>query len=392
MAIAAIRGTSKKTSKRTRNGDAAGRRRKSPEPDAAPCRVPYVACRDLPRHIHPIRAAYIRAWEKKWVNGTCLHYYFFNRSDKAGTGGWAGPSAQKAVVRRAFHAWKDAGIGLDLREVTDAADAEIRVGFLMGDGCWSFLGRDAIDIAADPRERTMNFDADLTSSGGWSTALHMVGHALGFTHPHQTRPSGIIWNETAVIRHYGSAPHFLDPDAIRENILASRVTPAAGDATRSAASVMHCFIPRGLIDHPPGLRTGLVPARDLSAEDISMAQQAYPPMTRMTDEVLQLGVSAPLALAPGEQTNFRIQPLVTRDYSIQTFGASDTVMVLFEEIGGLSLFEEMDGEAEFVAGHDDSGEAGNARIDVRLLRDREYVLRVRLYYAARAGETAIMMW
>ena len=90
-----------------------------------------------------------------------------------------------------------------------------------------------------------------------------------------------------------------------------------------------------------------------------------------------------LLIAAGEQVNFTIRPRYTRDYTIQTFGGSDTVVVLFEDI---------DGAPRFLAGDDDSGFERNARLDIRLYRGQEYVLRVRLYYSFLSGETAVFMW
>ena len=43
-------------------------------------------------------------------------------------------------------------------------------------------------------------------------------------------------------------------------------------------------------------------------------------------------------------------------------------------------------------GDDDSGEDRNAYIRRRLHAGRTYVLRLRLYYAADSGETAVMWW
>jgi hypothetical protein len=90
-----------------------------------------------------------------------------------------------------------------------------------------------------------------------------------------------------------------------------------------------------------------------------------------------------LNIGPGGQSNFVIRPAATRKYEIRTFGASDTVMVLFEDDNG---------ELRYLAGDDDSGEDYNASLQVKLLKGRRYVLRVRLYYEDRAGETALMMW
>lgn len=90
-----------------------------------------------------------------------------------------------------------------------------------------------------------------------------------------------------------------------------------------------------------------------------------------------------LSLAPAEQKNFSITPSETRDYTIQTFGRSDTVMVLFED---------QTGDFKYVAGYDDSGTGLNSQINVRLYQGRRYILRIRLYHNYATSETAVMMW
>ena len=76
--------------------------------------------------------------------------------------------------------------------MSTSAEAEIRIGFQPGSS-WSYVGRDAIDLVSDFNERTMNFGWDLTTSYGCDTALHEIGHALGFPHEHQNPNAGIIW-------------------------------------------------------------------------------------------------------------------------------------------------------------------------------------------------------
>jgi hypothetical protein len=41
---------------------------------------------------------------------------------------------------------------------------------------------------------------------------------------------------------------------------------------------------------------------------------------------------------------------------------------------------------------DDSGEDTNAYFRYKLIKGRKYVLRIRLYYSDRPGQTAVMMW
>lgn len=76
-------------------------------------------------------------------------------------------------------------------------------------------------------------------------------------------------------------------------------------------------------------------------------------------------------------------PEISRKYTMQTFGDIDTVMVLFEDV---------DGSPTYLSGDDDSGTKQNASIEMRLLRDRTYYLRLRLYYSNRAGNGAVMVW
>ena len=90
-----------------------------------------------------------------------------------------------------------------------------------------------------------------------------------------------------------------------------------------------------------------------------------------------------LSLSPNEQANFTISPTSTREYTIQTFGRTDTVMVLFEDLG--------DGDYQYVAGDDDSGYNRNAKIQLRLYANRKYVLRIRLYYEWSSGTTAVLL-
>ena len=72
----------------------------SAPPETTDCRRP------APAGMHPLRAWHISANDRKWVNGTTLHYAFFNRNRDGQEGAWIGGAAQKAAVRKAFQAWK----------------------------------------------------------------------------------------------------------------------------------------------------------------------------------------------------------------------------------------------------------------------------------------------
>jgi hypothetical protein len=343
---------------------------------------PYCALPEVPEPtfeptVSAHRASLIRYISKKWVNGTKLRYYFFE------SGPYATNQVQKDVVRQGFQVWRDVGLGLVFEEVSQISEAEIRIGFLQGDGSWSYVGRDVLQFPGQS-ERTMNFGWDLTADPrGVDTPVHEIGHTLGFPHEHQNPFAGIEWDEEAVYRYFGAPPNRWSRQTTFNNILRQLSLGEVEGSTWDPDSIMHYSFPSGLILKPEQYRTsGIRPGLGLSQHDIAQARLFYPPLEDIYP-ALKPFQSEPLTLAPAEQKNFRVQPDATRTYTIQTFGNSDTVMVLFED---------QNGDLRYVAGDDDSGQDRNARIRVRLYQGRKYVLRIRLYLNYSAGATAVMMW
>ena len=56
------------------------------------------------------------------------------------------------------------------------------------------------------------------------------------------------------------------------------------------------------------------------------------------------------------------------------------------------LFEDNEGTLEQFAADDDRGWNRNAYLEVRLIKGKQYVHRVRLYYSNASGNEAVMMW
>lgn len=341
------------------------------------CSVPEVPEKPIDSSVSAHRASLIRYISKKWVNGTKLRYYFFE------SGPYSANNIQKDRVRQGFKVWEDVGIGITFEEITDIAEAEIRIGFLQGDGAWSYIGRDVLEYPGQS-ERTMNFGWDLTADPrGVDTPVHEIGHTLGFPHEHQNPFAGIEWDEEAVYAYFGGEPNNWPRETTYYNILRKLSTGEVDGSVWDPDSVMHYGFPGGLIVQPEQYRNGLQPKLGLSEHDIAQARLFYPPLNESLYPELKPFRSEILSLAPAEQKNFRVLPEATRYYTIQTFGSADTVIVLFED---------QNGDLKYVTGDDDSGQDRNARIYVRLYKDRKYVLRVRLYFNFSAGSTAVMMW
>jgi len=342
------------------------------------CDLPAVPERPLDRNIDAERAFLIRYIEKKWVNNTILHYYFFDSPR-----GWRGDDSQKEAVRKAFQKWKKIGIGIKFLEVDDPADAEIRIGFLRGRS-WSYVGRDAIDLEIPVHDRTMNFGWDLTTQYGGDTAIHEIGHALGFPHEHQNPNAGIIWNEEAVYEYFSGPPNNWDSDTIYRNIIRKISPSMVSGSTWDKDSIMHYSFNAGLITSPVEFQVNpLIPMPGLSEMDMKEVKKFYPAPTREKLPELKPFLSKIVKLAAGQQVDYIITPEISRKYTMQTFGTMDTVMVLFEDD---------EGEPIFLAGDDDSGTNTNSKIEHRLIKGRTYYLRLRLYYATSVGEGGVMSW
>lgn len=337
------------------------------------------------------RVRAINVFGSKWVNGTELSYYFFHKKTDGETvhhvdGSsqfmpWAGAEAQKKVVRQAFKLWADLGLGISFKEVDAPDSALIRIGFQVGDGSWSYVGRAVRDIAAD--QRTMNFGWNLV--GDLDTATHEIGHSLGFEHEHQNPFAGIVWDDEKVYASLARPPNSWSRQQTHYNIIRKLDDNQVQGTEWDKDSVMHYPFEAGLIKVPVQYQTQpLNPAGGLSARDQSYVLQLYPgqgPVSGFPE--LKLMESRPLKIVAGQQVDLRLLPGRSRLYEIKTFGTSDVVLVLFEDVGG---------QMKYLGGDDDSGDDRNAYLKLRLSRGKKYVLRLRLYYADHAGETAVMWW
>ncbi len=338
------------------------------------------------------RLSAIAMTRKKWQTGTNIKYYFFDGDADAsayvladGTTtvvSWrARDQAQLDRVRQAFDTWKAQGIGLTFTEVDDRSEAELRIGFEPGRGSWSYVGTDNLRIGMNAR--TMNFGWDLTGPSGGDTALHEVGHAIGFPHEHQNPYAGIVWDEDFVYAALSRPPNRWDRQTIYRNVLMKLDTSEVEGSSWDPDSVMHYPFSPGFIVEPEPYRNGLTPTPGLSARDAAWARKFYPPIDDAAVDELVLGSVGELDIGQGEQKEFAVRPRATRTYTFQVLGEGDTTMVLVRMVDGAPLY---------VAGDNDMGFDRQARLRVRLYRGDEYRLRVRVAYRLETEPLLVAMF
>ncbi|MBL8521793.1 MAG: matrixin family metalloprotease [Betaproteobacteria bacterium] len=322
------------------------------------------------------RARLVRETAYKWMNGSTLRYAFYAKPARR-----AGPEAQRDVVRRAFAIWKAQGIGLDFVEVAKPVEADIRIAFDQDprEGSWSAVGTDSLNW--DRAAPTMNFGWDLTTD--IDTALHEIGHALGFPHEHQNPFAGIVWDEEAVYLSLAKAPNKWSRKKTFDNIIA-KIEPDTVQGSRwDPDSIMHYPFEAGLIKKPAKYRQGLTPAGGLSARDIEWVRTFYPSVAAGAVRALAAFQSTPLTLQPGAQADFDFTAPETRDYTVATFGVADTHIALSRDSAvGRQVFAE----------DDDSGDDRNASVRVALKKGETVRVGVRMRFIEAVGEAAVMVW
>lgn len=314
---------------------------------------------NLNPEINKNRARYIIVNRSKWMNGTVINYVFIE-----------GEELQKAVVRTSFQTWKNIGIGISFKEVSKIEESMIRIGFDYGDESWSKIGREALNVAI--AKRTMNFGWDLTTPHGMSTALHEIGHAIGFQHEHLSPFSGIEWNVDAVYNEFSGYPNYWEVTDIDFNILNKLPVSEVNGSVWDPLSIMGYEFGPGLINKPLAYQNGITPQGTLSALDIQGVKSTYPPMAVNSEIRLAIQKTAPVSAVSGKQHFFVFTAPFTRKYTFKTVGTMDTVMIVSEK----GKFEN-----HYMAGDDDSGLRKNATISLPLVKGRKYLVNLYVMYA-----------
>ncbi|MFN8286072.1 MAG: M12 family metallopeptidase [Chitinophagales bacterium] len=324
------------------------------------CSQPKIKPRKFAPSVDAHRASFILANQKKWVNGTLIKYFFLE-----------GPESQRKVVRSAFQTWQKLGIGLSFVEVKNIDEAMVRIAF-KDDGSWSYVGRDILGIKKP--KSTMNFGWSLTEDAyGMTTALHEIGHTIGFEHEHQSPFSGIEWDVPVVYSYFAAPPNKWSKAETDSNVLDKLPANTLNGSTWDPKSIMEYQFDPGLVLKPVQYRnSGIYPPGTLSKHDVKGVKSLYPAIKSTKMTALKADKIAEIKAKSGGQSDFIFTAPNTGKFVFETKGELDTVMVIFEKDKN---------ENHYMAGDDDSGLEKNAKITLPLVKGRKYIVNIRVMYA-----------
>jgi hypothetical protein len=302
--------------------------------------------------------------EKRWKPGRKLLVRFVD-----------GIASVQDRVAQVAKQWEDyANLKL---EFVKTGSAEIRISFKHA-GSWSYLGTDALVIAAN--QPTMNYGwlTPNTSETEYSrVVLHEFGHAFACIHEHQHPEAGIPWDRETVYRYYQLTNRW-DRAMTDRNVLDRYTSNVTNFSAYDPTSIMQYSVPEELTvgNFTIGWNT------QLSQTDKTFIGVMYPKAT-----------TEPGQLTPGQAVNGSIGKHGEEDHYWFQIGSNQTGQYVVETLGNTDVFMGLYGPndaARFVGADDDSGTGANARI-ARNLGAGKYNVRVRHYSPRGTGPYEIRL-
>jgi serralysin len=135
-------------------------------------------------------------------------------------------------------------VNLDLRFVDSWTAGDIRIGFVRGDGSWSYLGTDNRTISSE--QRTMNLgwlEPNTHDSEYERVVVHECFHMFGMPHEHQHPRNGIPWDKPKVYEYYMGPPNNWSREEVDHNLFRVYSETITQFSTFDKASIMLYPIP-----------------------------------------------------------------------------------------------------------------------------------------------------
>jgi hypothetical protein len=161
----------------------------------------------------------------------------------------------------------------NVKFVESKSEPQVRIARLAGDGYWSYLGTDVLEIPAN--EATMNLDSfsmNTPESEFHRVVRHETGHTMGFPHEHMRRELVELIDAAKAIKFFGETQGW-DEQMVRRQVLTPiEESSLLGTLHADPNSIMCYQIPGSITKDGKPIVGGL----EIAKSDFDFAAKLYP--------------------------------------------------------------------------------------------------------------------
>src|SRR4029077_8586087 len=180
------------------------------------------------------------------------------------------PADLKARIVSHMNAW---GKWSNVQFSETASNPQVRIARTAGDGYWSYLGTDILQIAAG--QPTMNLDSftmNTADSEFFRVVRHETGHTMGFPHEHMRQEIISRIDQDKAIAHFGATQGWSKQEVVDQVLTPLPSSALLATAQADPHSIMCYWLPASIMKDGVAVDGGT----DIDAQDAQFAAKVYP--------------------------------------------------------------------------------------------------------------------